>query len=304
MQKISIIKRITAPLPELENYYRERRKERFENNKLIGGKNMRRILHPLLLGGLKIKHLLCGQKIKVIGDNMTTKNGRIIFAATHIGWDDVEMVLTAIQSHAYVLWGDPRESYKTIDGCLLDMNGAFICDTDNKWDRFIAKESCVRWLNQGGKLLVFPEGVWNFSENKLVMYLFNGVSEMAIRTGASIVPVAIVQFEQEYRVNFGENIDGSKWRLEQKQELTGYLRDAMATLKWELYETQPVTERKSIPDNVSELYKQFLLKQAKGIYSWEEFAAAAYRPAGITSPQEAFACVERLQSRGQAYKRL
>ncbi|MCM1223425.1 MAG: 1-acyl-sn-glycerol-3-phosphate acyltransferase, partial [Lachnospiraceae bacterium] len=200
----------SLPLPALQEYYRERRRKRFENNEPFRGVTIRRILHPVLLNGLKVKHLLCRQKITVIGDKRTTKNSRIIFAATHIGWDDVEMVFTAIKSHAYVLWGDPRESYRTVDGCLLDLNGAFICDTDDKMDRYIAKESCIRWLDRGGNILIFPEGVWNFSENKLVMYLFNGAAEMAVRTGADIVPVAAIQLGREFRVNIGRKIEGRR----------------------------------------------------------------------------------------------
>lgn len=42
--------------------------------------------------------------------------------------------------------------------------------------------------------MIFPEGAWNISENLLVMKLYTGAAEMAIRTGADIVPIAIEQF--------------------------------------------------------------------------------------------------------------
>lgn len=92
MQRKNIIQRLTMPLPELERYYRERRKERFENNEPFGGVKLRKALHPVLVCGLKIIHLFSGQKITVIGDKRVPADRPIIFAATHIGWDDIEMI--------------------------------------------------------------------------------------------------------------------------------------------------------------------------------------------------------------------
>lgn len=281
-------------LPELEQYYREQRQLRFERNDPFRGIKIRKALHLVLVCGLKLMHIIGGQKITIIGDKRTPTNRPIIFAATHIGWDDIEMIFTAIGDHAYLFWGDPRESYKTIDGLLLDLNGAIICDTDNKTDRYIGKETCVRWLKQGGNLLIFPEGVWNTSENLPVQHLFHGTAEMAIRTNADIVPVAISQFEKEYRVNIGANISCNRFSLDRKRELTYYLRDAMATLKWEIYETQSLTKRNSIPDNYAVEYRQIFLDQAQGVYTWEDFINTAYHPKNIATSAEAFAHLDQL----------
>ncbi len=295
----NLIQRLKMPLSELERYYREQRKESFENNEPFSHVKLRKMLHPILLCCLKILHLFCGQKITVIGDQRVLADHPIIFAATHIGWNDIEMIFTAIKDHAYLFWGDPRESYKTMDGFLLDLNGAIICDTDDKADRYISKENCVRWLQQGGNLLIFPEGVWNTSENQLVQYLFPGTAEMAIRTGSDIVPIAIEEFGKEYRINIGQNISTCKWCLEQKQELTNYLRDAMATLKWEIYETQPVAKRATISANASEDYRQNFIDQAKGVFTWQDFVNTSYRPRDITTPADAFAYLDKLIPRRQ-----
>ena len=294
MVQKNIFQRLAMPLPELEQYYREQRRIRFEYDEPFRGVKLRKTLHPILVCGLKLMHLVNGQKITVLGDKRTPTDRPVIFAATHIGWDDIEMIFTAIRDHAYLFWGDPRESYKTIDGMLLDLNGAVICDTDNKTDRYIGKETCVRWLEQGGNLLIFPEGVWNTSENLPVQYLFPGTAEMAIRTNADIIPVAISQFGKEYRVNIGANISCNGFCLSQKQALTNYLRDAMATLKWEIYETQSLTKRNSIPDNYAMEYKQIFLDQAQGVYTWEFFVNTAYRPKNITTSDEAFIHLDQL----------
>lgn len=227
MEHKNFFKRQTMPISELEVYYREQRKAKFEKNEPFKGIKLRKLFHPILISGLKVMHLVSGQKITVVGDRRVPTNRPIIFAASHIGWDDVEMIFTAIGKHAYVLWGDPHELYRQIDGFFLNMNGSIIIDTGDKSDRHIAKETCVNWLNQGGNLLIFPEGVWNTSENKLIQYIFPGVAEMAIRTGADIIPVAIMQYGKEFRINFGKNISQGKWSLDEKQMLTNELRDIM-----------------------------------------------------------------------------
>lgn len=294
MHHKNFFQRLAMPIPELERYYREQRKKRFKDNRLFRRIKIRKILHPILISGLKVIHLFKGQKITIIKDKSLPTNRPVIFAATHICWDDIEMIFSAIGKHAYLLWGDPRESYRSMDGFLLNLNGVIICNTDNKEDRYIAKESCVRWLEQGGNLLIFPEGVWNTSENQLVQYLFSGTAEMAIRTGADIVPIAIGQAGKEYRINIGKNISASGWLVEQKQDLTGYLRDVMATLKWEIYETWPVTERSSIPEKASEIYKQDFLNQAKGIFTWQDLMDTTFHPKNITTPEEAFSYFDKL----------
>ena len=294
MKQKSFFQRLSMPLPELEQYYRNQRQMRFENNEPFRGIKLRKMLHPILVCGLKLMHLISGQKITIVGDKRVPTDRPVIFAATHIGWDDIEMIFTAIGDHAYLFWGDPRESYKTMDGMLLDLNGVIICDTDHKTDRYIGKETCVRWLGQGGNLLIFPEGVWNTTENLPVQCLFPGTAEMAIRTNADIIPIAISQVGKEYRVNIGANISCNGFSLSQKQALTESLRETMATLKWEIYETQTITKRNTIPENFAMEYRKLFLEQAQGVYTWEEFVNMAYRPRNITAPKAAFAHLDHL----------
>lgn len=247
MKEKSLVQRLTMPLPELERYYRERRKARFENNEPFGGVRLRKALHPVLVCGMKLLHLLGREKVTILRDQRRPTGRPLIYAATHIGWDDIEMILSTIGDHAYLFLGDPRDSYRNMDGFLLDLNGVIICDTDNKTDRFIGKETCVKWLTQGGNLLIFPEGAWNITESLPVMPLYTGTVEMAIRSGADIVPLAIECYGKNYTINIGQNISSSGWKLEQKHDLTEELRDAIAALKWEIWESQPPTARKEIP---------------------------------------------------------
>ena len=115
---------------------------------------------------------------------------------------------------------------------------------------------------------------------------------MAIQTGADIIPVAIMQYGKRFIVNIGNNIRSEKWI--QKQILTDYLRDAMASLQWEIYETQPIITRNSIPANSSDLYRQSFIDMGRGTITWKEMKDSSYHPKDVTSPEEAFSFMDKL----------
>lgn len=296
MNRIGFMKRLTMPLPELEAYYRQRREERFQSDKLFRGIYWRRAGHPLMIAGLKMKHILCGQKVNVIGDKRKPINHPVIYAATHIGWDDIEMVFSAIKTHVYLLLGDPRNLYRTMEGLLLNFNGVIYVDTDENSDRHIAKETCVQWLGNGN-LLIFPEGAWNITESLPVMKLFNGAAEMAIRTGAEIIPVAIEQDGKSFWVNIGANIDCFQYSLEKKRRLTECLRDALATLRWEIWETRAVTPRAGIAPDYYEEYLKDIEDKTKNTYAFTlaDNETACYHDKCVSEPGEVFAYLEKLE---------
>lgn len=295
MKRKNLIKRMAMPLPELEAYYRERRKDRFEKDAPFGGVKLRRFLHPLALGLLKMMALLTRQRVTVTADHRIQTERPLIFASTHIGWDDPAIALLAIRDHAYLFWGDPKCSYKTIDGFFMDLNGTIICDTDNKEDRYIGKQSCIQWLNQGGNLLIFPEGAWNVTENLPVMPLFTGAAEMAILTGAEIVPIAFEKYGKDFYVNIGKNISAQNFELEQKSVLTDVLRDILATLKWELWERQPQEQRENIPHNYKKQYLQGFTDQITDeSYSLEAIESTRFHTKEEIAQKEVDAIMDKL----------
>ena len=295
MKRKNLINRMAMPLLELEAYYRERRKERFEKDAPFGGVKQREVLHPVALRLLRMMAVLTHQKIAVVGDRRIPTSKPIIFASTHIGWDDPAIAFLAIRDHAYLFWGDPKCSYKTIDGFFMDLNGTIICDTDNKEDRYIGKQNCIQWLQQGGNLLIFPEGAWNVTENLPVLPLFSGVAEMAILTGAEIVPIAFEKYGKDFYVNIGKNISPETFVLEQKWDLTNILRNTLATLKWELWERHPQKQRKNIPHNYKEQYlREFTDQITDESYSLETIETTRFHTKAEITQKEVDAHMDRL----------
>lgn len=281
----NLFQRLTMPQKELEAYYRAARAEDFRQGRAIRGLGWRRRCHTLILALLKCCCFFAGQKLDIIRDCRKELDGPVIYACTHVGRYDIEMALQVIGRQCWFFMGDPGKVYKDLDGLVLWMNGTIFTDTAYKEDRHIGKETCVRLLEQGGSLLIYPEGAWNITENQVVQRLFTGTAEMAIRTGAKIVPIAIEQYGKQYYANVGEPIDPEG---EERQTLTDHLRDVLCTLKWEIWEQSAPVSRDSLPEDAAARYLDSIMCQTENGYTVEEIIRTRFHPKEA-SPEEAFA---------------
>lgn len=291
--KISFLRRMAMPQEELEAYYREQRAVRFQNDEQLHGIIWRKHIHGLIHILLAANRVLAGQKLTIIGDKRKHTNKPIIYACTHVGRYDIEMAIQIIRASVYLLMGDPGPVYKNLDGLVLWLNGTIFVDTDYKQDRYIGKETCVKLLKQGGNLLIFPEGAWNITENQIVMPLFPGTAEMAIRTGTEIVPIAIEQYGKHYYANIGESISPEGCTLAQKQELTDLLRDALCTLKWNIWTLFPSVNRSSLPPDAAKQFLDGIMRESENGYIVEEIIRTRYHPS-VVAPEKAFAHLDNL----------
>lgn len=292
-QKKSLFARMKMPLSELEAYHRTHREYQYERNTAITGIRWRKLIHPILLMVLAVGRVISKERLHIVGDLHTYGKKPVIFACTHIGWKDIEMNFAAVKTHAYLFLGDPRDLYRKAEGLLLHLNGVICMDSDQKNDRFIGKETCVRLLDSDGNLLIFPEGAWNVTENQVVMPLFPGTAEIAIRTGAEIIPVATEQYGKHYYVNIGKNIHTEGFDLLNIKQLTDELRDVLCTLKWEIWEKHGVDSRNNISDDYLKIFLAGFEAQMNGVYSLEDIYATRYHQK-VASPQETFAYLTHL----------
>ena len=127
----------------------------------------RKRLHRLILLIYCIKNRLGGFSHEVIRDLHSETNKPIIFAVTHVGKFDIEVVSEAIRSHYYLLSGDYEHIQGIIDAPFLGLNGVIYFNENVKEERRSATERMNRML-QGGNLMYFPEGAWNLSPNEMI----------------------------------------------------------------------------------------------------------------------------------------
>lgn len=81
---------------------------------------------------------------------------------------------------------------------------------------------------------------------------------------------------------------------EEKQILTDYLRDALCTLKWEIWEQFAPVARDSLPEDAADVYLDGIMRQSENGYTVEEIVRTRFHPKE-TSPEEAFAFRQKLR---------
>lgn len=288
--KKNIFQRFAMPLQELETYYQEQRKLRFKSGEKLKHIHLREAFYPLFSKFLTLDRFFRKQTITVIGRQRKYKE-QVIYACTHIGENDLENIYETIRRGCWWFVGDPCVLYKSLSGLLLYLNGSIFFETSEKDDRRIAYLRAVELLKGGGSLMIFPEGARNGTANLPVMELFPGTAKMALETNTKIVPIAIEQYGRRFIVNFGDELLSENFH--DYTELTQKLRDVLATLKWEIWEREPLQSRDSLPTDYRELFrKEFETR----IYPYDtpETIERSRFHSKISTPQEAFAHLNQL----------
>lgn len=294
-EKKNVFERSKMNLDELTEYYKLLRKYEYETGVPIDkGLMVRKAIHPVLLNAIKLSRKIEGKNLTILVDESTPTDRPVIYASNHIGRFDVEMCFEALKNHAYLFLGDPRDIYQSYVGLILYLNGMIALETDDKPDRFIAKERAIELLNKNGSILIYPEGAWNLTAEKIIVPIYSGTVEMAIKSNAIIVPMAIEQYGQDYVVNIGKNIDLSGKDLKDKSILSEDLRNTLATLRWQIWETTDTVKRSDIPDDYFSTYVKNIMDESEFIYTADDAFNSYYRPKDQTSPEEAFAFMKKL----------
>lgn len=246
----------------LNRYFRGKRRYRYENHIAL---NDRRVLPDfvrkwMIRGILMADRAFSRRKVQMVSDRHTDNGHVHIYAATHVGPGDVETVLSVINQNASLLQGDVGKGYCNFTGALLDLNGRICFDTGYQYqeylkdrsavhdgipedvvseiddiiaDRHIAEAACIERLNQGGNLLIFPEGAYNVSRKPL-MPLFNGVVRMAIKSEreVDVIPIALVRRKRGhlFQVMIGENISLDEAADSDVVHFTEHLTDTLQNM--------------------------------------------------------------------------
>lgn len=166
-------------------------------------KNFKPVFYPLL-------SVMNPLKLEIEKDEYTKTNKPVIYVASHGFKDDALNTLLTVKDNAYLVGGNIDLFFNTLDGTCLWINGVILVDRFNKESKNAAKKKMERTLELGNSVLIFPEGTWDLSENRLSEDLYYGFYEVAEKTGALVVPV-VTQFVDDkcYAVK-GEAFDITK----------------------------------------------------------------------------------------------
>lgn len=256
-----------------------------------------------------ILRLAARRRIHIEGYPNLQKDVPYIFASTHSFVDDVIVNYACVDRSAYMLVGTPDQVEHNPAMYAAWLNGMVFVDKLDPQSRKDSVEKMVRVLESGSSVILYPEGAWNNTENLLVQPLFAGAAEMALRTGAKIVPIAIEQYGKRYCANIGEPIDPRAYRQapceagagtagmpgrEEKQRLTDHLRDVLCILRWEIWAQAAPAARADLSETAAAEYLEGIMRESEKGYTVEEILRTRFHPKE-TSPAEAFAFLQKLK---------
>lgn len=113
----------------------------------------------------------------------------VIFCANHGFKDDIAATVLAAPRAAYIFFGSLPMFLNTFDGVSAYLTGSILCNRKVAANRKLAAAKAAQTLKLGKSLIMFPEGVWNKTPNRLLLPLFPGVYRLCRETGAKVVPI-------------------------------------------------------------------------------------------------------------------
>lgn len=230
-----------------------------EKEKMLSRRSMtaRRLFHPILMRMVPLfmeYRQVFESKNKLLGIDlpdtpMDLPKEAVIWCSNHRFKDDIAASIHAAR-HAYVLLGSIPVFYNTVEGISAWINGVVLCNRKQKQSRHAAAEACKEVLRMGTDLIIFPEGVWNKTPEKLLLDFWPGVYRIAAETGAPIVPVIhyLADPQKKYKGNVIHTVIADPIRMDGLTEKEGLalLRDIMAGWYYLLMERYGQTTREEL----------------------------------------------------------
>lgn len=202
----------------------------------------RKILHPALLSIMKRKRKYDLTEFSNSSNDYRSLNTAKIFAVNHSNSHDAPLACEALKEHVYILAGN--ENLRLIDRIVFWLNGVCFFNRSNKESRKKAKNDAIDVLHKGKNLMIFPEGTWNISENKIMLPLHWGIIEISQCSECPIVPLILEYRNNKCFYSIGEPI----YPRENTDKLNAInnLRDIMSTMKFNIWESFPISKREEI----------------------------------------------------------
>ena len=261
----------------------------------------KRKIHFLIKPVIKIAN----KKIIVVENYPQLPKGEaFIFAAGHSFPDEIAANLAVIDRHTYVLVGTKDQVINNPAMAILWLNGMVYVEKLNKQSRRDSFQRMKKVLQNGSSVMLFPEGVLNNTENKLCNDVYPGFYHLAIETGKKVVPIVSQTYNDSKIIRFtaGEPVDMSTF---EKEGAKVWLKDTIASLRYELISKEPITSRKTLLGDIHLSY----MNDRKETYSevnWTQdvfdVELQGYYDADHPSPQEVRASFDNVKITSQNAK--
>lgn len=241
--------------------------------------------HPILLPMFrtKVDHTIHYQ------NNCPNISENAIYAANHGAKYDTPYAGISIKRHAWLVSG--TQPLEVLDRMAFSLNGTIWIDRKDKASKTRGARRMLEVLLEGDSILIFPEGTWNTEPSLPMLPMAWGIIDLAQKSGRPIIPMAVEYYGSDCYIKFGEPL--RYWPDGNKSEDIKALRDAMATLRWDIWETMPQVHRGDLSGNEWEQeIADRVAAYPKLDFAYEQ--SCVRREKGVTPPEEAFAYLNRL----------
>ena len=261
----------------------------------------RKMIYPLL------KHIagpFCGIRGKLVRKEKLP-DGPKIYAVTHTNnAEDIAWTLSYAGESSYLFCNGYKEIMYTLDGIALWLSGLIYVDRHRAESREASLKKAERVLGYGGNIMIFPEGVWNMSENLLVRKMYHGVYKVAVSMKVPIVPIATMVYGQNLYAIRGKYFYINDY---DKESALAIIRDTLASLKWELMEQYGKTTREELlkGKNPDEYWDDFIQEyiSTQKLYVHEQEKKDHYLDTGDKELIEVSNTMEMLKKKYSLFKK-
>ncbi len=261
---------------------------------------VRKLLHPILL---MLLPAFMDYK-QVIERKIDIPQEPVIWCPTHCFKDDIAATI-GVARHAYIMLGSIPAFFNSFDGIGAYVNGVVLCNRKVRANKRAAVDTIRRLLERGMDVVMFPEGVWNKTPDKLLLPLWPGAYRLAKETGLKIIPVIhyLADPHKKYKGNVIHTVIADPISMEGLSEEEGLtlLRDTMATGYFDLMQKYGQSTREELlngfetADDAWESYIEMHTGCVK-YYDREIELCADYRPKQSVRPEDVWQCVADIRN--------
>lgn len=188
---------------------------------------------------------LGGKKLSIERRESLPTGRPIIFAPNHCFVEDALSSVLVAEAPAYLMFGTLPHFFNTRHGIAAYMNGSILINRKDKESRQAIVDKAVKALELGTNLIMYAEGTWNKTPNKLVLNYWSGICRIAQKTNALIVPIVHLPVGNVIHSSRLAPFDISRFG-DDFQEALATLRDIISTELFELMSKYSVGKRADI----------------------------------------------------------
>ena len=207
-----------------------------------------------------VKSLLINENI-VVKRAKLNKKENYIFICNHSLADDLKLSMATVDRNAYLVLGLTEQMRTNPDMMTLRyLNGMIHTFKESKPSRNDARNKMEKVLKYKSSIIIYPEGAYNHSPNKLILELYDSIFYLSKKTNVKIVPIISYGDLDSNKVftSVCKPIDTKDYKIEDKEIFMSMLRDKMATEYWYLFEEYAPFIKRSELETLNEYYNKRL----------------------------------------------